>query len=93
MAKKKAASKKTASKKTASKKVASKKAVSKKTASKKTTSKKTASKKKAKSAVADDRRQVNVMLDEKTINKLDKLRAKHSTTRSDLIINLVKTAS
>ncbi len=67
--------------------MAKKKAVSKKKVKKKVSRKKVASK------VSATRRQVNVMLDEKTIKKLDKVRAKHGATRSDLIIKLVKSAS
>lgn len=80
MAKKKSASKKKASKKVLNKKVSKKKVAKKKVA-----------KKKAKAAV--DRRQVNIMIDEKSIKKLDNVRAKHGMTRSDLIMKLLRSAS
>lgn len=85
MAKKKTISKKKVAKK-AAKKVAKK--VTKKVAKK--AAKKVATKK-AKAAV--DRRQVNIMIDDKAIKKLDNLRTKQGLTRSDLIMKLLKSAS
>ncbi len=79
MAKKKAYSKKKA--------VGKKKVVGKK----KSVSKKKVATKKAKPAV--DRRQVNIMMDEKSIKKLDKVRGKHGATRSEMIMKMIKSAS
>lgn len=70
------------------KKKAKKKVVKKKVAKTATKVAKKVAKKKAVASVS--KRQVNVMLDEKTINKLDKLTKKLELSRSDLITKLIK---
>ncbi|OED39068.1 hypothetical protein AB833_16115 [Chromatiales bacterium (ex Bugula neritina AB1)] len=78
--------KKKAKKKVSKKKISKKKAITKKVASKKVAAKK------AKSSSDTVKRQVNVMLDEKTISKLDKLTKKMDISRSGLITKLLKSA-
>ena len=68
-----------------------KKKVSKKKISKKKAITRNVSSRKSKSSAAV-KRQVNVMLDEKTISKLDKLTKKLDISRSGLITKLLKSA-